>query len=95
MADNTMVKCIYVAMCSSRSITKCKRCKNNQIRNQEVDYFEEANDNLIPMECPRLTYDGPAEQTAGYKCPVCGGFTNPYHMKDHRCSHCGYKLNCG
>lgn len=88
------IQCRYLMECSSRSIIKCKKCKNNMLRNKEVDYFEEANDNPIPDRCPPVTYSGPAEQTAGYKCPVCGGFTNPYSMRDSRCGSCGYKLNC-
>lgn len=73
--------------------TSCFTCANNRARNREVDYYVEAKDNPIPAECPKLHYDGPAEQTAGYKCPVCGKFTNPYLMEDCRCSSCGYKLN--
>ena len=53
----------------------------------------EAKDNPIPEVNPKLTYSGPAEQTAGYKCPVCGEFTNPYQVREGCCSHCGFKLN--
>ena len=59
----------------------------------EEDLYEKANDNPIPDECPKLTYSGPAEQTLGYKCPVCGEYTNPYALTDKRCSGCGYLLN--
>ena len=88
------VKCSYLRECMSRATFKCWTCKNNKLRNKEVDYFVEAHDNEIPLKCPPVTYDGPAEQTAGYKCPVCGTFTNPYAMQDRRCEGCGYKLNC-
>jgi len=72
----------------------CNSCANNRARNIEEDFYKKANDNPIPEECPRLTYSGPAEQTMGYKCPVCGDYTNPYHLgKEKRCSGCGYKLN--
>lgn len=88
------IHCTYLTVCVHRMTTKCNVCKNNRLRNKEVDYFVAANDNPIPDKCPRLSYDGPAEQTAGYKCPVCGDFTNPYAMWDNRCGGCGYKLNC-
>jgi hypothetical protein len=88
------VACVYFTECSSKSATRCKKCKNNTLRNMEIDCFVEANDKPIPEKCPRLTYSGPAEQTRGYKCPVCGGFTDPYAMRDNRCGECGYKLNC-
>jgi hypothetical protein len=89
------VSCIYYKECADRSGTKCKKCRNNTIRNRERHYFKEANDNPIPEVNPRVTYSGPAEQTAGYPCPVCGGFTNPYAMRDSRCGECGFKLNVG
>ena len=88
------VLCRYVRECSGKSATNCKKCKNNSIRNQEVNYFEEANDNPIPEINPPVTYSGPAEHTAGYKCPVCGEFTDPYRIKDSRCGSCGFKMNC-
>lgn len=91
--NTLLVDCAYFNECASKIPTKCRRCKNNKIRNMERDYFVEAKDNPIPDECPRLTYSGPAEQTAGYKCPVCGHYTNPYAIKDSRCGGCGYKLN--
>lgn len=91
--NTLLVDCAYLKECASKSTTNCRRCKNNKIRNMERDYFEEANDNPIPDKCPKLTYSGPAEQTAGFKCPVCGHYTNPYSMKDNRCGGCGYKLN--
>ena len=91
--NELLVDCAYFKECSSKSATKCRRCKNNHVRNMERDYFVEANDNPIPDKCPKLTYSGPAEQTAGYKCPVCGNHTNPYAMQDNRCGGCGYKLN--
>lgn len=89
------VTCYWYKECADKSATNCKKCKNNRIRNQELHYFEEANDNPIPDVNPRVTYSGPAEQTAGYKCPVCGGFTNPYAMREQRCGECGFKLNVG
>lgn len=59
-----------------------------------MDFFVKAKDNPIPDKCPKLTYSGPAEQTAGYECPVCGGFTNPYRLgKERLCECCGYELN--
>ena len=87
------VRCTYFNECSGKSSTNCKKCKNNHIRNKEVNYFEAANDNPIPYPNPRVTYSGPAEQTAGYKCPVCEEYTNPYTMDDGRCGSCGFKLN--
>lgn len=74
----------------------CYTCSNNTKRNKKPDYYEAATDAPIPKECPKLYYDGPVEQTAGYKCPVCGGYTDPYDMgssKDNSCIHCGYELN--
>jgi hypothetical protein len=59
----------------------------------EEDLYVKAEDKPIPDECPKLTFSGPAEQTAGYKCPVCGSYTNPYAMRDNRCGECGYLLN--
>lgn len=91
-----LVACYYWERCMHKKTSKCAKCKNNHNRNKERSFFIEANDNPIPDECPHLTYSGSAEQTAGYKCPVCGEFTNPYHLdKDNRCSGCGYKLNVG
>lgn len=87
------VDCRHYTSCAGRSTTNCTRCKNNHLRNKEIDYFEEANDNPIPYPNPKVTYSGPAEQTAGYKCPVCGEHTNPYAMRDNRCGGCGFKLN--
>ena len=90
------VKCSYYNECSGKSSTICKRCANNRLRNKEINYFEEAHDKPIPDPNPRVTYSGPAEHTAGYKRPVCGGFTSPYSMdKEHRCASCGFKLNVG
>lgn len=87
------VDCSYYKECAGKSSTNCKKCKHNHLRNKEINYFEEANDNPIPDVNPRVTFSGPAEQTAGYKCPVCGEFTNPYHIRDSRCGSCGFKLN--
>lgn len=87
------VQCTHYNECAGRSVTNCKKCRNNTMRNKEVNYFEEANDKPIPYPNPRVTYSGPAEHTAGYKCPVCETFTNPYAMRDNRCSSCGFKLN--
>ena len=96
MAD-PVVKCNHLGECITRvrKPMACRICKNNRLRNKELDFFEEAKDNPIPVKCPRITYNGPAEQTAGYKCPVCGGFTDPYGIEDSRCAHCGYKMNIG
>lgn len=88
------VDCSHYKECAGKSVTRCKKCVNNHLRNKEVDYFEEAHDNPIPYPNPAVTYFGPAEQTAGYKCPVCGQFTSPYWIKDSRCSSCGFKMNC-
>lgn len=88
------VRCQYSKECSGRSITNCKKCRHNELRNKEVNYFEAANDNPIPDKCPPISYSGPAEQTAGYKCPVCNQFTSPYSIRDSLCGSCGYKLNC-
>lgn len=88
------VECYYKDRCKHRGkSTACETCENNHLRNMEQDLYKKANDNPIPDECPRLHYDGPAEQTAGYKCPVCGYHTNPYSMRDKRCNGCGYLLN--
>lgn len=92
----TVVDCTHYKECSGKLITNCKKCVNNKLRNKEVNYFEEAHDNPIPYPNPRVSYSGPAEQTAGYKCPVCGDYTNPYHLnKENRCNGCGFKLNIG
>ena len=89
-------KCVYSSNCKTRNSnpSMCKQCQNNTMRNYVQDHFRRANDNPIPEECPRLTFAGPAEQTAGYKCPVCGTYTNPYAMEKNLCSGCGYELNC-
>lgn len=90
-----MVRCVYLEKCATRkkNPSKCDYCANNELRNYIEDHFVKANDNPIPEKCPKLTYDGPAEQTSGYKCPVCGGYTNPYAMRDKLCGCCGYELN--
>lgn len=95
MAVTIQVRCNYYKECAGKSAARCKKCVNNKVRNQEVDYFEEAHDNPIPDVNPKVTYTGPAEHTAGYKCPVCGEHTSPYSIKDSRCGSCGFKLNCG
>ena len=88
------IDCMYKARCKYKGkSTACKTCKNNHARNMEEDLYIKAEDNPIPDECPKLTYSGPAEHTAGYKCPVCNGYTNPYAMRDNRCGDCGYLLN--
>lgn len=88
------IKCLLEKRCKYRaSSIKCNSCANNLLRNMEEDLYIKAEDNPIPDKCPRLSYDGPAEQTLGYKCPVCGKFTNPYSMRDKRCGSCGYLLN--
>lgn len=90
------IKCSYHDRCHSKNDSKkCAKCTHNTMRNFIEDFFEEANDNPMPEKCPRLTYSGPAEQTAGYKCPVCGHYTNPYVMTKNLCGGCGYRLNCG
>lgn len=88
------IRCAYINICKSAKgkVNRCYKCKHNTLRNKVYDFFEEANDNPIPDECPLLHYSGPAEQTPGYKCPVCGEYTNPYHLCDDLCSSCGYKL---
>lgn len=91
-------ECDYANICPTREYNKdlCMHCVNNRLRNYKPNYFENARDAVMSGECPRLRYDGPAEQTAGYKCPVCGGFTNPYQIdSEKRCKHCGYILNVG
>lgn len=88
------VHCVHYSECTSAGVaSKCLVCKHNTIRNKAYDFFEKANDNPIPDKCPKLSYNGPAEQTLGYKCPVCGEYTNPYAMRDDLCNGCGYKLN--
>lgn len=95
ISERTRFECKFENECRSRKINKykCKTCKNNTMRNYEVDFYSAANDNEIPEKCPELIYNGPAEQTAGYKCPVCEGYTNPYQLVNNRCKHCGYILN--
>lgn len=87
------VKCQYIQECGDRDTTNCRVCVNNHLRNMEINYFERAYDNPRPEVNPKVTFSGPAEQTAGYQCPVCGGFTSPYVIKENRCDHCGFKLN--
>lgn len=90
------VLCTHFNECAGKSRDACRKCVNNRVRNQEINFFEEAKDNPIPYPNPRVTYSGPAEQTAGYKCPVCGQFTSPYSIdKENRCGSCGFKLNIG
>ena len=89
VACNFKDKC-YTARTNPK---KCEKCSHNTIRNYIEDYFMAAKDNPIPDKCPKLTYNGPAEQTLGYKCPVCGGYTNPYAMCNNLCGCCGYRLN--
>lgn len=91
------IKCEYEERCRSRKTEpgKCESCRHNMLRNYVVDYYIKADDGEIPDKCPKISYDGLAEQTKGYKCPVCGGFTNPYEI-DHDlplCKWCGYLLN--
>lgn len=95
ISERTRFECKFENECRSRKINKhkCETCENNTMRNYEVDFYSAANDNEIPEKCPELTYDGPAEQTAGYKCPVCEEYTNPYQLVNNRCKHCGYILN--
>lgn len=93
MVITIKIDCRYYSECAGKSSTTCKKCINNKLRNKEVNYFEEAHDNAIPNPNPKVTYTGPAEQTAGYKCPVCGEHTSPYHIRDDRCGSCGFKMN--
>lgn len=92
-----LITCVYLNDCVyAGADSKCSKCANNTTRHKKVDFFKEAKDNPIPDRCPPLSYSGPAEQTDGYKCPVCGTFTNPYHLgKDRLCCGCGYELNVG
>lgn len=92
-----MIKCSHILRCMYAKSYKCSSCKNNRLRNKEESFYEEAKDNPIPEKCPHLSYSGPAEQTRGYECPVCGEFTNPYFIDkdDPRCCGCGYKFNLG
>lgn len=88
------VKCCFSKRCKYKGISpECMTCSNNLVRNMEEDLYKKAEDKPIPDKCPKITFDGPAEQTAGYQCPVCGKFTNPYMMRNRRCDHCGYLLN--
>lgn len=88
------IVCQYRNVCASaNNKKKCAECTNNKRRNFVKDYFQKANDKPMPETCPPLFYSGPAEQTEGYECPVCGGFTNPYQVQNSLCKHCGYKLN--
>ena len=48
------VKCHYYDECSGKSGTVCKRCVHNKLRNKEINYFEEANDNPIPNPNPKV-----------------------------------------
>lgn len=91
-----IVTCSHMKRCKYKGQSKmCLTCEHNRTRNKEEDLYEKANDNPIPDECPKLTYYGPAEHTAGYKCPVCGAHTSPYSIdsKEPRCHGCGYLLN--
>lgn len=88
------IECAYKERCKYRGTSlKCNTCEKNRLRNMEEDLYVKADDNPIPEKCPELSYNGSAEQTQGYKCPVCGGYTNPYAMRDKRCGSCGYLLN--
>ena len=87
------VKCTFYDKCAGKTPERCRVCANNHLRNKEIDYFEKAHDNPIPTVNPKVTFSGPAEQTRGYECPVCGCHTNPYTIKENRCEHCGFKLN--
>ena len=90
------IQCVYRSECTSaKDRDKCSQCVHNTMRNFAEDYFKKADDKAIPNMCPRIAYNGTAEQTLGYKCPVCGAYTNPYHMRDKLCSGCGYELNIG
>lgn len=89
-----MIKCEFLSECANMNTDKCRKCEHNVRRNYVEDFFKEAKDRKIPKQCSKLTYKGPAEQTAGYCCPVCGNYTNPYQLVDGNCCrHCGYRLN--
>lgn len=94
MSRTVEVKCKYIDSCS-RAYRQCDECANNIMRNYIEDHFIKAYDNPIPEICPPLKYDGPEEQTKGYTCPVCEGFTRPQLARNGvlLCVHCGYKLN--
>lgn len=90
------VECRYKNECYTGSvdINKCLKCANNKKRNYKADFFVEAKDEPIPEKHTEpKPYDGPAEQTIGYECPICHKHTNPYHLTSAKiCSWCGYKL---
>ena len=92
-----LVDCYYYKECCGKSAANCKKCKNNKVRNKEINYFEAAEDNPRPDPNPVVTFTGPAEHTAGYRCPMCDSHTNPYAIDrdDPRCKSCGFKLNIG
>ena len=93
MIARELVNCDLRFDCTD-AFKKCDKCKNNRARNERRSFFVEANDNPKPKDNPKLTYTGPAEQTEGYKCPVCNEYTNPYQLReDHKCSYCGWTLN--
>lgn len=86
-------ECIHISECSSSNTIRCRTCALNRKRNFVNDFYTKAADNPIPETCPPMSYSGPAEQTKGYKCPVCGNYTNPYQLVDGNCcSHCGYRF---
>lgn len=88
-----MIRCVNNSKCSYWKSEKCADCSYNTMRNFKESHYLKAEDKPIPENCPKLHYVGPAEQTLGYECPVCGGYTNPYVVEGKRCKHCGYELN--
>lgn len=90
-----MITCEYKEKCINiMNEKKCKTCTNNTTRNYIEDYYTQANDKPFPKQRPYIEpYCGPAEQTEGYKCPICGNHTNPYQLfRGTCCRHCGYQM---
>lgn len=89
-------ECVHENECYMRKQDpeKCGRCRFNSKRNFMKNYFMEADDDPIPdKHIPAKGYDGPAEQTKGYECPICHGYTNPYELTSNKtCRECGYPL---
>lgn len=86
-----MVSCNVKGKCFDRDTDKCISCENNTMRNYVESYFVAASDKDVDTEY-KPHFDGPIEQTSGYKCLVCGKFSNPYTIKNMVCEHCGYRM---
>lgn len=86
-------KCEYSERCHSANTTKCDDCVHNTRRNFVEDFYEKADDNPIPDPNPEVSYHGPIEQSAGFKCPVCGKYSNPYITRNGICNSCGFRMN--